>query len=847
MADFQSGPLYFFDQSKRQGRTRGSRVHEDHFFDLTNARAHSAGVKSVCTHIQDTEEVNTGDAHKWQTKACTTGQPDIPVNGVKNRSSSGERDPEAPARPADCPADVNPIDPYMHVAPHLLTELGALLVRFQGCEAEYIPYGLLNVLNYSHRDLTAGAVYTKPCWHLGVGRGSCDDGIPRRSRAGPNLEENIRPMTGKKKTKTKPSKLENGSEIHLASKLCKRASISHENKAQEPPTISFSISSKTCKEQGWTVQLKEPGCGEQEFQWTDLCQWIVERLKLARISMKQQTKEQAEKGMNKPPILRHYGEAKPLIKNQKKKMGGINDRTSFIYYISGQVAVCQSHSALPGGGFYTNVFSDQFNPVILASVTASGRGSVTHQLSGAVTGVWDQNGGQTSDPNGEITKKWTWPRPTDSALKDSIVIQVCDQISVRLLSGTCAVLIFRSQNEMVQLLLCPFSHQVLQEDTVQVRSSEMLQTALEGSKREEPFQGETGLAERELRRLQGRVFKILDNWLEFYRISTGIKCPDIKRMPDDPVRPRQKKVIQSSALASLNSTEGMSDSTMGLPVKDNTKLKLQTNLRHQPLSLPESVPLPGSTNKLSRTLTQKNQQEEEKEELLHFCLSGASKVHKNFQPELCPAQLRAFLTGEESQKPRLCRCSSRLMPALTDLEYDTFIQGQPPHGEQVLVVCVDTPLDNHTSTQPNADVLERLYQRRNRNRTMPCYQSQLDSFRLVRYELSAGKPSPDSHNTLLQQRYHVAPGMFLMYVRGQLLFADYIFRGNGCSVRDLQKQISKTRVLYRIGQSLHPDDMFSSQVKSPVSGDTACPQTAQKASGAGGHIHPETPVLLKKY
>lgn len=47
-----------------------------------------------------------------------------------------------------------------------------------------------------------------------------------------------------------------------------------------------------------------------------------------------------------------------------------------------------------------------------------------------------------------------------------------------------------------------------------------------------------------------------------------------------------------------------------------------------------------------------------------------------------------------------------------------------------------------------------------------------------------------------------------MYIRGKLLFADYIFNGYSCSARDLHKQISKTRGDYRQGQSLPSDYKF---------------------------------------
>ena len=85
----------------------------------------------------------------------------------------------------------------------------------------------------------------------------------------------------------------------------------------------------------------------------------------------------------------------------------------------------------------------------------------------------------------------------------------------------------------------------------------------------------------------------------------------------------------------------------------------------------------------------------------------------------CPAQLRAVLQGEEVR--RLCRCSSRLMPVVTDLEYDAFISGQPPHSEQILVVCVRVQRQPLASPA-NQDLLEQLYERMNKNRAMPCTQ-----------------------------------------------------------------------------------------------------------------------------
>ncbi|CAB1452714.1 unnamed protein product [Pleuronectes platessa] len=160
------------------------------------------------------------------------------------------------------------------------------------------------------------------------------------------------------------------------------------------------------------------------------------------------------------------------------------------------------------------------------------------------------------------------------------------------------------------------------------------------------------------------------------------------------------------------------------------------------------------------------------------------------------------------------------MPAVTDLEYDAFVMGQPPHNQQILVVCVTLP-------QEHEDALEQLYRRRNKHRSMPCTQCQMDSFRLVRYEMSTGgTPGWGCANMLLQQRHNAAPGMILMYLRGKLLFVGYLHSGRSCSVGDLQKQICRSRADYRLGLSLPPDYKFSEAVNNSAAADAHNSQDA---------------------
>ncbi|XP_029910574.1 uncharacterized protein C3orf20 homolog [Myripristis murdjan] len=805
------------------------------------------------------------------------------------------------SKPGAVPArgmDDDLVDAYKRAAPHLLNELACLLSQHKWTEEGRIPHGLVNILNYSWQDLTAGAVHLR-------GPGQFDK--RRKSKGSPNFDETLPLLSVKDKMKTEKrnsavvrnaGSSERKTQIH--SHLCTKRPISiNAHKAHASTTINFSMSSQSCKEQGWIIQPKKPSSDEP--QQIAMCQWVLEQLHKATTPIELQTAEQAEQGLDKPLILRHYGDAKlylkgkrtrgkvwhaavvdglpqiPEVKQQdparEKLHYRINDGSSIIYYPSGRVAVCQSHSGLPCGGFYTNVFSDSDCPVILASVTAIGHGTVTHPVSGAITAMWDQKGGFTCDSYGAVTKKWIWQ--TGPVLKEKTVIQLSDLISVRLFSGTSAVLRFRSENESVQLPISVLLNttqpkqmpcqQIQEESTsaasqelllakkrnhavviqskrdmgitsVSVHSGEVVQMVSEVEELEVPsvlWRG-GGYASRELRRIHQRVRNILADWLDYYRMATGIKCPDMERMPDAPLRTRLRKEVQSAALPSLNPPE-QADMNPGGPGEGRDEL--QDPPTH--LSAPVDRTLNASL-KLPRDLYVARTPKKRTKEEFHVTQIGHLRIRSNIildsviipnSPELqppaavhcpvqssfipsvplslCPAMMRAALLEGEGR--RLCCCSCRLMPLVTDLEYDAFITGQPANSEQILVVCVTPP--HQSLVTPGQAALEQLYRKRNKNRTMPCTQCQRDSFRLVRYEMPTEKACCGVQNSLLQQRHNAAPGMALMYIRGKLLFVDYIFSGYSCSVRDFQKQISRTRGDYRLGLSLPPDYKFSDTKK----------------------------------
>lgn len=72
------------------------------------------------------------------------------------------------------------------------------------------------------------------------------------------------------------------------------------------------------------------------------------------------------------------------------------------------------------------------------------------------------------------------------------------------------------------------------------------------------------------------------------------------------------------------------------------------------------------------------------------------------------------MMGEEG---KTCKCSNHQIPYVSDLEYDHLINNSS--NEQIIVVCVSS---SQTNKDQSEDKIEQLYERKNKNRSMPCAQ-----------------------------------------------------------------------------------------------------------------------------
>ncbi|XP_067168480.1 uncharacterized protein C3orf20 isoform X2 [Apteryx mantelli] len=358
--------------------------------------------------------------------------------------------------------------------------------------------------------------------------------------------------------------------------------------------------------------------------------------------------------------------------------------------------------------------------------------------------MFNQEGGLVTNKDEEMAREWKWPQ--DGKLAKPVIIQVNEYITVRIAGRFAISLIYKWQHESVCLSLSALQGAALPQLEELPKLTELLKK-YEVPKETISCVNDISVA-RELSKLQRKIRRIVDDWLEHYQTALdqhGIDSTHIQKMSDLPLRLLRKCKIQSADALSVTS------------VVQRSQAKRKEN----------------------------------------------SQAPRVISQTACPAVLRRIMMGEEG---KTCRCSNRKIPHVSDLEFDHLINNQMPSKEQIIVVCVSS--SSQMNKDPSEDKLEQLYERKNKNRSMPCAQGCLDSFRLLKYDITSADACTDHKGSLLVERHNVSPGMFLMYIQGKLLFANYIFNGYSKSTEDLQKQIATTRSDYRMGYCLPSNFRF---------------------------------------
>nr|XP_025038012.1 uncharacterized protein LOC102456527 isoform X3 [Pelodiscus sinensis] len=904
----EPGPVYFFDQLISRTKERGKKGLPTDFNSHTINSHPTSFIPSLhkCSnpgckgkHVEENEDsflkedTTRGENYPFLLQTSSSS-----LFKTISEVPSSKFSPKPSILPAEEEIQMSLLAEYKSMAPTILHELGEILHLFASYDIIF-PQGIVNLLNYSWKELTEGADYSKrhqqslkdKSTRSGKGQTpeECDKKAPRSEYVDHEMIQCAKGWRKKSVLPTDSGKEKKNPEMAPNNPLGNKAPVVQHD-THLPVTISFSLSSKLSEEKGWSFQHSD----SEDLEWKAPFAWAVTRLRQAQIQINNQISKLKEAGFDQPVILRHYGDAvrenipkkfkertcktlfellngKPQIPAIKQAVPTLQklhyrliDGSSLIYYPSGCPAVCQSYSDLPRGGVYTNIFSASPDQRILGSFTPFGHGSISLHNSNVIAMMFNQEGGMVTNRDGEIVREWRWPQV--GKLSDPVVMQVNDYITVRVAGRFAISLVYRWQQERVQLSLSPLqdvalpqleelgqmltrvklssksakefskvNRKKLREEETKVskkkpKLSDLVKTLKNPEETISPINDFS--AARELRKLQQKIKNILDDWLEYYRMAFEIDSPHIHKMPRLSQRTLTKCTVQSAAASLTTSVvqrapekkrdyRRASESDSPLLLAHFQSASAHKMLWEQSSYSPRISSLANSNIKPDQPHVPQFSLNKYTVALQNAYISGDKLWLTSHSA--CPAVLRRMLVGQEG---KICRCSNHQIPYVSDLEYDHLINNQMSAQEQIMVVCVSSSLK--TNEDPSEDKLEQLYERKNRNRSMPCMQEplpeghsscfweprkgRLDSYRLLKYDINYTDEFTGHKGSLLVQRHNVAPGMFLMYIQGKLLFANYIFNGYSNSAKDLQKQIAKTRGDYHMGYCIPNDFRFSNGV-----------------------------------
>ncbi|KAK7824912.1 hypothetical protein U0070_014118 [Myodes glareolus] len=402
-------------------------------------------------------------------------------------------------------------------------------------------------------------------------------------------------------------------------------------------------------------------------------------------------------------------------------------------YPSGRLAVCQSYSDLPWGGLYTNIFSDWPNPVILGTFTPFGCGSISCPRSsrkGAKEGI-------------KVPAKLEVGQRIRRAEKETHPFLVHGSHSSVLPAEEVWEALFPDINSASQ-----DAKEMLATYKKKCRMQEFMSQIRDASKLADPVDTDPDdpgadislmhdlATSIELIRIQKKVKHILLHWLNYYRSTLGLESPHVCRLP-----PFAKKAVRkpkvSFAIPALTQS-----------AKEVDWYKEYLRYRNNFLTLKEFFK-PSPYHYIHRTSTVSPYS--------RFSLLAKGKDLWFSSQLACPVVLRKTMCGEDGN---ICRCSCHTIPEVTDLEYDHLIGKQLSRTDQIIVVCVSSAEREDKTIEEVTD----LYKEMNKSRNMPCIQSHLDSFRLLKYDVTSASKFMKPGCPLLVRRHNLTPGIFLVCV-----------------------------------------------------------------------------------
>ncbi|XP_057172533.1 uncharacterized protein C3orf20 homolog [Ursus arctos] len=425
--------------------------------------------------------------------------------------------------------------------------------------------------------------------------------------------------------------------------------------------------------------------------------------------------------------------------------------------------------------------------------------------------MFNQDGGMVISKKGNIVREWMWP--SKGKLDDPVDVWVNRFITVEISGRFAITLVYKWYSQSLKLSLapvkCKFFPPCLSEEPfpdvnpISTEARELFKaykvkckhlksttqdkypSSLTDTMKIATFDPVMDISPFsdiptviKLRGLQKKVKHILFHWLDYYRFALGIESLHIGKMPKFPKKVIRRQKVSSAIFPLKQSVEEKDENKEYLRYR-NSFLKLKGVFKPAPLFHTQKTPVSNQS--------------------FRFPPPPIKSKDAWFASQLlCPVVLRRTLCGQEGGT---CQCSTYNIPEVTDLEYDHLISHQLSSMDQLIIVHVFSASKMDKTTKEMAKVYRKL----NRSKSMPCIQSCSDPFRLLKYNITSACKLTGGCCPLLVQRHNVIPGIFLMYIRGKLVFANFIFNGYSTSAKDLQKQIVKTKSDYCTGYFL-PDD-----------------------------------------
>ncbi|XP_051708533.1 uncharacterized protein C3orf20 [Oryctolagus cuniculus] len=466
------------------------------------------------------------------------------------------------------------------------------------------------------------------------------------------------------------------------------------------------------------------------------------------------------------------------------------DGSSFVYYPSGNIAVCQIPICCRDRNI-TYLYNDVPHS-FLALFIADSQSYVHYNVKTRCPYVLvlDEEGGTTTDPKGYVVHKWSWTSKTETLL--SLEYMVNEQLKLTILGKDCIIVTFTSLNETVTLTVssknCP--HRPLHNKWPTHRISIM--------------DDKMSKISRALTELKKRFQKTTILFTNSILVAAGLLTVDYPPVRKEAECGRFK--LGSGYLPGQDPKLALYVAKIASPLQSAQR---EYSVEESSKEKPEHIPVSSIRKKTIKIQTKAMATARGKTKEVRTSTRWVAS------PSDCPLVLRKLLRKEDARAG--CKCIAKV-PLVSDLELERFLS-VPRDPSQVLVIGILSN-QNPSSTAQLKWLLDTLYRHQQRGRASPCLQCRHDPYRLLQYDLDSPlqKVPP-----LLVKKHAVVQGMVLMFSGGKLLFGGHVFNGYGLSKQNLLKQITRTQQDGKMGYFLPDNYKFSpsASVLSPQNSGSA--------------------------